>query len=100
MHPSATHTIGNTLVKLSSVNGDDWIFAIVEIGVLDDEITVGFIAFDSPNNSSTMKHANRSVGVHIICFYSFLFFRQITIYLKMRMLKQTNKWLSVHMPKQ
>lgn len=56
MHPSAMHTIGKTLVKLSSVNDDD--STIGEIGVLDEEITVGFVALENKNNASRRTHTN------------------------------------------
>lgn len=57
-HPSEMHTIGNTLVKLSSVSGGDASDSTLlsdVIGVLDDEMTVGFDAFESPTNSNTIN---------------------------------------------
>lgn len=61
MHPSAVHTIGNTLVKLSSVNGDDInasLLPTVAIGAFDDEITVGLDAFINSISRNVIKYEN------------------------------------------
>lgn len=70
MHPSAVHTIGNTLVKLSSVNGDDInasLLPTVAIGVFDDEITVGLDAFINLISRNAIKYENPFKYRRILC---------------------------------
>lgn len=74
MHPSDVQTIGNTLVKLSSFNGGDGNVTALpneEIGVFDDEITVGLDALKNFINRKPIKHWTRCWSILPQFLYSY-----------------------------
>lgn len=69
------HTIGNTLVKLSSVSGDDINDSTLlsgVIGVLDELIMVGLDAFSTLKQSNVIKHCNWPINCGHILRYHFV----------------------------
>lgn len=101
MQPSAIHTIGNTLVKLSSVNGD-WGTNVSTLlsGVLDDEMEFESNAFNwPPNNSKTIKLCKQLTKFdHIFAVFCFCFLCRLFVCLFLFLLEKRSDLVKLSFP--